>query len=418
MQLLEDEMSDEGDTFKVNVDSLVYGGNGMGRLPDGRAVFVPFVLPGEQAHLRIVDSRRRYARAELVEIINPSNSRIKPRCQHYMVCGGCHYQHMDYQDQIKIKSQILLEQCERIGDIKDPPLEAMIPSPRNWNYRNAVQFHLNTDGKLGYKAAGSQDIVAIEVCHLPIKEIMDTWAMLEFQDSPNLERVELVQGSGEDILLVLRGDDISLPEFELDLPISAVHLSPAGQIILVGNDYVIMEVNERSFSVSAGSFFQVSNEMAGELVDHILENLSLASNMTVLDVYCGVGLFSAFLAPYVKRCIGVEVTPSACQDYAVNLDEFENVKLYEGQAEKILPDLNLSPEVILVHPPRAGLDRVVLDAIVHMRPDTLVYISCDPSTLARDMKRLLKAGFSLEKVTPFDLFPQTFHIESVSFFRT
>jgi 23S rRNA (uracil1939-C5)-methyltransferase len=411
-------MSDEVDTYRVKIDSLVYGGNGMGRLPDGRAVFVPYVLPGEEVNLQIVDSRKRYARAELVEIITPSSDRIKPRCPHYMVCGGCHYQHMSYQDQVKIKSQILHEQCERIGGLIDPPLGEMIPSPRPWNYRNTVQFHLNTEGKLGYIAAGSDQIVAIEECHLPIKEIMDTWATLEFQDSPNLERVELVQGSGENILLILRGDHVSLPELKLDLPVSAVHLSPVGQIILAGNDYVIMEVNGRSFSVSAGSFFQINNEMAGELMDHVLENLSLSADMTLLDIYSGVGLFSAFLAPYVKRCIGVEVTPSACQDYAVNLDEFENIELYEGRAEVVLPGLDLSPEIIIVDPPRAGLDRKVLDTIVQMRPDTLVYISCDPSTLARDMKRLVKAGFSLEKTTPFDLFPQTFHIESVSFFSS
>ncbi|MCJ7622048.1 MAG: class I SAM-dependent RNA methyltransferase, partial [Anaerolineaceae bacterium] len=385
-------MPDEGGNFKVKVDSLVYGGNGMGRLPDGRAVFVPFVLPAEEVNLQIVDSRQRFARADLIEVLTPSSSRIKPRCQHYMVCGGCHYQHLEYQDQEKIKTQILFEQCERIAGINDPPIREMISSPRSWYYRNTVQFHLNRDGKLGYKAAGSNEIVTIKECHLPVKEIMDIWALLEFQDSPNLERVELVQGSGDDLLLVLRGDDFSLPEFELDLPVSAVHLSATGQVILAGNDYVIMEVNERTFSVSAGSFFQVNNAMAGQLVDHVLENLSLSKDMTVLDVYCGVGLFSAFLAPFVKRCIGVEASPSACQDYAVNLDEFENVELFEGRAEKILPHIIVSPDIILVDPPRAGLDRKVLDAIVQLRPDTLVYISCDPATLARDMKRLLKAG--------------------------
>ena len=299
----------------------------------------------------------------------------------------------------------------------EPPVKEIVSAPEAWSYRNTVQFHLNEEGKMGFQAAGSNKVVSIQECYLPMPAICKIWPLLEFKDDVPLARVQLTQGSEEEILLVLWSDDISLPQFELDLPISAVHLSPAGQIILAGNDYLVMEVNGRPFSVSSGSFFQVNNHLAGEMVDHVLDSLDLSPDSIVLDLYCGVGFFSAFLAPHVSRCIGVEAAPSTCQDYAVNLDEFENVELYEGQAEVVLPDLNLSPEIILVDPPRAGLDRKVLDAIVQMRPETLVYVSCDPSTLARDMKRLVKGGFELEKVTPFDLFPQTFHIESVSVFR-
>lgn len=148
----------------------------------------------------------------------------------------------------------------------------------------------------------------------------------------------------------------------------------------------------------------------------MLDSLPLPAE-TILDVYCGVGLFSAFLAPNVKRLIGIESSPSACEDFVINLDEFDNVELYEALAEDALPVLDIHPEVILVDPPRAGLDRRALDAILALKPRTLAYVSCDPSTLARDARRLIAGGYHLKQVTPFDMFPQTYHIESISLFE-
>jgi 23S rRNA (uracil1939-C5)-methyltransferase len=177
-----------------------------------------------------------------------------------------------------------------------------------------------------------------------------------------------------------------------------------------------MQVLGRDFQVSAASFFQVNAVMAAKMVEHVLANLPIPPS-TILDVYCGVGLFSAFLAPKCKRLIGIESSEPACEDFAVNLEEFDNVELYEDVAENVLPALDVQPEIILVDPPRAGLQAEALDAIVKMKPGTVIYVSCDPSTLARDAARLLKGGYHLSSVTPFDLFPQTYHIESISWFE-
>jgi len=152
-------------------------------------------------------------------------------------------------------------------------------------------------------------------------------------------------------------------------------------------------------------------------VAHLLDRLPLAPGVTLLDVYCGVGLFSAFLAGRVGRLIGIEVSPAACRDFAVNLDEFDNVELYEAPAEDVLPSLEVQPDIVLVDPPRAGLERRALEAILDRGPATLAYVSCDPSTLARDAARLLAGGYRLVEVTPFDLFPQTASIESISLFQ-
>jgi len=303
---------------------------------------------------------------------------------------------------------------ERIGGIVNPEVDEVVPSPTVWNYRNTLQFHLTKEGKLGYQGWGTHTVVPVTECHLPEEALNQIWPQIDLEPLPGVERVVLRLGAQEEVLLALESQDPVAPEFSVDIPLSAVHLSPAGKLILAGEDYLLMEVRGRVFKVSAESFFQVNTAQAEAMVAHILKLLPLDQNMTVLDVYCGVGLFSAFIAPRVMRCIGVELSETACEDYAVNLDEFDNVELYIGAAEQILPSLRINPGVAIVDPPRAGLERQALDALIELKPQTIAYVSCDPATLARDIKQLVASGYRLERVTPFDLFPQTFHIEVIA----
>ena len=197
------------------------------------------------------------------------------------------------------------------------------------------------------------------------------------------------------------------------------HVFDEHAVVMAGNDHILISVLDRDFRVSAASFFQVNTAMAEKMVNHLLSRLPATPSATLLDVYCGAGLFSAFLAPKFERLIGIESSSSACEDFAFNLDEFDNVELYEGLAEETLPPLvgqfaNLP--YILVDPPRSGLEKRVVDSILDLSPQVLMYVSCDPSTLARDARRLIDGGYHLSEVTPFDLFPQTYHIESISLF--
>ncbi|OGN74345.1 MAG: hypothetical protein A2X25_05495 [Chloroflexi bacterium GWB2_49_20] len=405
----------------VSLDKFTYGGDAMGRLPDARAVFVPFALPGEHVRIRLLEEKQGYARAELLEVIQTSPERIPARCPHFGVCGGCHYQHMPYTSQLEVKTSILRDQLTRIGQIPNPPIQPIQSCPNPWNYRNHVQFHLQPDGHLGFLSPNSRRIVPVSECHLPEAPLNALWPQLELEAETGIERLSLRLGANEDILLLLESRQPEIPGLELQAGISVVHLFEGESLVLAGDDHIRVEIQptslsqNRSFHVSAGSFFQVNTRMAEELVDHLLANLP--DNLdTLLDVYCGAGLFSAFLAPHVRRLIGIEVSPTACEDFSLNLDEFDNVELYEATAEQALPALQLKPDVILVDPPRAGLERSALEAMLAMQPKTLAYISCDPATLARDARRLLSGGYQLQQVTPFDLFPHTFHIESVSFF--
>lgn len=410
-------MSELKQPILVEVTAPVYGGECIGRLPDGRAVFVPYTLPGEQVRIELVEEKRGFARARLLEVTQPAAARIAPRCVHYSVCGGCHYQHTDYATQLNIKQTVVRDQLERIGGVANPTVAEVVPSPAAWNYRNTVQFHITADGKIGYQGWGTHRVVPISECHLPEDALNQIWPQLDLEPLPGIERINLRLGAEDEALLALESSDIAAPEFSVDFPLSAVHLSPAGRLVLAGDDYLLMKINERVFKVSAESFFQVNTAQAEAMIDHMLEILQLDENKTVLDVYCGVGLFSAFIAPRVKRCIGVEFSESACDDYAVNLDEFDNVELYVGAAEEILPGLNVQPDIVVVDPPRAGMERAALDALIHLQPQTIVYVSCDPATLARDVKRLVTAGYHLEQVTPFDLFPQTYHIETITLLK-
>lgn len=404
-------------TVELRLEKHAYGGDAMGRLPDGRAVFVPFGLPGERVRLRLTEQKRGFARGELVEIVEVSPRRIVPRCIHFGICGGCHYQHLAYEEQLRAKTEILHDQLTRIGKIEDPPVREIVASPGPWNYRNHIQFHLTEDGRLGYVRAQALAVFAVTECHLPEGPINLFWPQLEFEPGTTIERVSLRSGTEDDLMLVLESDSPESPGLEIEAGISIAHVYEDNALVIAGNDHVTISVLGRDFRVSAASFFQANTAMAEKMVTHLMTRLPLTSATTLLDVYCGTGLFSAFLASKCERVIGIESSPSACEDFAFNLDEFENVELYQGSAEQVIPYLELEPDIVLVDPPRAGLGTPVVDGLLKLNPGTIAYVSCDPSTLARDAARLSKGGYMLKEVTPFDLFPQTFHIESISFFE-
>jgi 23S rRNA (uracil1939-C5)-methyltransferase len=329
---------------------------------------------------------------------------------------------MPYDEQLKAKKTILRDQLERIGKLKDPPIHETIPAHDPWDYRNHVQFHLTQNGQLGYHQARSDEVFPIQECHLPAPTLNTVWPQLDFENITKIDRIGLRLGVDDDVQLILESNDLTPPEMSIeDLPISAVHISPAGSLVLAGSPTVVIEVLERPFRVSAGSFFQTNTAMAQKMVTHLLDylknNKTLNESAILLDAYCGVGLFSAFLAPKVGRLIGIEISPSATEDFEYNLDEFDNVELYEASVKQALPGLSINPDVIIVDPPRAGIDREAMDNLINLAAPLLVYISCDPATLARDTRRLTAEGYHLEQVTPFDLFPQTYHIESISFWK-
>ncbi|NTV37575.1 MAG: class I SAM-dependent RNA methyltransferase, partial [Anaerolineaceae bacterium] len=381
------------------------------------AILAHYGIPTERSNVKVVNEKRGYANGEIQETLEPSKDRITPRCAHFGMCGGCQYQHLPYTIQLQVKESVFSDQLKRVGGIENPPVLPIVPSPEEWNYRNNVQFHLTRDGKLGYQKTASHEIIPITECPILSQPLNDLWPNLSIEPFPGLERIQIRAGSLDEQLVILETAADALPEMELDIPVSVVQMDPNGTVVLAGENGNLFQILGREFDVSAGAFFQVNTAQAENMVNHVMQLISPVENGTLLDVYCGVGLFTAFLAPHFTRVLGVEASEAACDNFAMNLNEFEHVELYMGPAEVVLPALQVPVDVVLVDPPRSGVDREALQAILALEPTSLIYVSCDPATLARDAKSILAAGYRYIQATPFDMFPQTGHVESISLFQ-
>ena len=398
----------------VEISSLVYGGNGLGRLPNGKAIFVPFVLPDETVKINIREEKKHFAYGELIAIEKKNESRITPKCKHFGQCGGCHYQHIPYDQQLRYKHAIFTEQIRRIGGLEHPHVEEIIPCNLEWQYRNVLQFHLTQNGDLAFMDAAQAHPFKVEECYLPKEEISKIWPLLAFDKENEIQRIEIRQNELDSVLVVLDGNRATIPEIEIASSISVVHTNSDDRVVVAGDDYVIISLSNKVFQVSAGSFFQTNFISAKAMVDTVIE-MADGYCGTLMDLYCGVGLFSSFLADSFDQIVGIEASNFACTDYAVNLDSYDHISLYEGTVESVLPGINVAPDCVVVDPPRKGINRFAIDALAEKNPPAIIYVSCNPSTLARDVKRLERYGYILERSVLIDMFPQTYHIESVNY---
>jgi 23S rRNA (uracil1939-C5)-methyltransferase len=406
------------DTFELTLDDMAHGGSAIGRHA-GRAIFVPYAIPGERIVARITDARTRYAFAEGVTLLEPSPHRVTPRCAHFGPgrCGGCHFQHIDYAAQLDYKRAIVIDQFKRIGGLTNVTVYPAIPSPDEWGYRNHATFHVDGEGNLCYIGTNNHTLIPVEECHIIRPELLDLLNELNFEDMPELDRVRLQIGSDGDLMVILSSPDDQPPELEVSIPVSINFvLSDNEPVNLIGSSNVAYSVHGRRFRVTAGGFFQVNLPQAEKLVDLVLERLNLQGSETVLDLYAGVGLFTAFIAERASLVTSIESYPPAVTDADENLADLDNIDLIEGSVEDVLAELEGPVDAVVVDPPRTGVEPAALDILDDLGARTIVYVSCEPATLARDAKRLIAKGFRLVDVQPVDMFPQTYHIECVAHF--
>jgi 23S rRNA (uracil1939-C5)-methyltransferase len=405
--------------FDLEITGMAHGGNAIGRL-QGRTIFVPYALPGERITARLTQDRGRFAYAEAIGLKGkPSTERAEPPCPHFGPgkCGGCHWQHIKYDAQLRFKEQIVRDQLQRLGGVVNPIVYPAIPSPDPWHYRSHVTFSVADNGKLGFIGTDNEKVVPVEDCLIMRPELSELFHEVEF-DLPTLARVRMQVGSeSADVLLALTTSDDQPPGLEVDIRAS-VNFLPSDNvpINLVGSTHVRYTIKHRTFRVTAGGFFQVNIPQAEKLVELVLDRLNLQGDESVLDLYSGVGLFTAFLAERASLVTSVESYPPAVTDADENLADLENVELIEGSVEDVLGALDGPFDAVVVDPPRQGLEGVALDSIVRHHPKIIVYVSCDPATLARDTKRFATHGYYLRNVQPVDMFPQTYHIEAVAVF--
>jgi 23S rRNA (uracil1939-C5)-methyltransferase len=410
---------DPDDVFELELTQMAHGGSAIGR-HEGRTIFVPYAIPGERITARIVQDKGRFARAQGLTLLEASDARVTPRCPHFGPgrCGGCHWQHIDYPAQLEFKRQVVIDQMERLGGFHDLAVHPTMASPDPWQYRSHITFHLTGDGQLGFVSTDDEHVIPVEECHIIRPELLDLFYSLDLAGIDNLERVRLQVGTdGAERLVVLSTTDDQPPEIESDLPVSINFLfSDNEPFNLIGAGHVHYTIKGRTFRVTAGSFFQVNLPQAEVLVDLVLNRLDVHRPENVLDLYAGVGLFTAFLAERAALVTSVESYPPAVSDADDNLADFDNVDLIEGAVEDALPEQAGPYAAAVVDPPRTGMEPAALDALAALSPRKIVYVSCDPATLARDAKRLVAKGYRLIDVQPVDMFPQTYHIEAVGAF--
>jgi 23S rRNA (uracil1939-C5)-methyltransferase len=401
-------------SVELTLTGMANGGAALGRDEQKRVIFVPQAIMGERVEVELVEEKKRFAHAQLLKVLEAAPSRTTPRCPHFGPCGGCQYQHIEYEAQLRFKEMIVRDQLGRIGGLPDAPIGPTLGRPDPWHYGLEVTFSPTTEGEPGFWSPQRNEVMPIETCYIIRPSLL---ALFEDMDLalPGMRRVTLRTNENGALLVAMETDDEEPPALETNLPISvALVLRDGTAVNLVGENYLVQTVKEHDFRVSAASFFY--NNVAGAelIIETVQQFAALTGGETVLELFSGVGTLTRFLAEKAKEVVSVEVNGDAAEDMAVNLETAENITLYQGLVEEIVPLLTLSPDVMVVDPPTSGLPVEVMDEIRRLAPDRLIYSSADLATLARDARRLTESGYKLIELQPIDMFPQTFEIHTVS----
>jgi 23S rRNA (uracil1939-C5)-methyltransferase len=381
------------ETVTVHIESLVFGGAGLARLPGGRVAFVLYAAPGELVEATVERSHPDYVDAVATRVIEPSPDRVTPRCPLFGECGGCQLQHMAYPAQLAAKEAIVREQLRRIGHLDDSVVRPIVGAADPWAYRNHLRFSTGKKyGDVGFISRRGRGLLTVETC-----PIADPWVN---------ELLPRLQGNAAGLHQVQVRHNAATGDFLINPAIAGLPV-PSGQKLYVE------ELAGHRFQVSAAAFFQVNSAQAEQMVRLVGEALPERGE-TLVDAFAGVGTFAVIFAGRFERVIAIEESHSAARDTETNVATTPNVEIRPGKVEAILPLLDARPDAIILDPPRPGCAPPVLGAIAEFRPGTVVYVSCNPATLARDLRILVDSGYALDAVTPLDMFPQTGHIECVA----
>lgn len=405
------------ETITLTLITMANGGSAMGHDAEDHPVFVPFTIPGEKVTVEIEEQKAHFARASLLEVLEPSASRVVPRCPHFGECGGCQFQHIAYDAQVALIPQIVADQLKRIGGFENVQVNTPIPHDPAWGYRAQVELSPVTGGGLGFWSPTKRQVIPIETCPIIREELFDLWQDVDLE-LPGLRKLTLRIGDDEALLAALEIDEAEPPELEADFPVSvSIILPDRTSAVLVGDTYSVQTINGRDFRVSPGCYFAPNSGMRTAVITTLLSLAKLQGTETVLDAYSGAGILTAFLAEQAQSVIAIEINEDAANDAIVNLNHTENVSLYQGWLEDVLPTLDVPFDVIVLDPTAKGLSTTAVDDIIARTCPKLLYISEDIATLARDGKRLAKAGYRLVEVQPIDSSPQTFHFQTVSLWQ-
>lgn len=450
----------KNDIVTLDIVDCGTNGEGIGKA-DGFTVFVKDAVIGDRVTAKIMKAKKNYGYGRLMEILTPSPDRVEPVCPSARQCGGCQLQALSYEKQLEFKAAKVRGHLERIGGFTDLPMEPVLGMEEPFHYRNKAQFPVgrNRDGKIvtGFYAGRTHSIIENRDCALGVpqnKEILDR--VIGYMETYGISSYDEATGKGlirhvftrcgyhtGEIMVCIVANGSKLP-YQQELVESLREIPGMVSITLNinknrnnvilgekiqalwGQEYITDKIGDISYQISPLSFYQVNPQQTWKLYSKALEYADLHGEETVWDLYCGIGTISLFLAQKAKFVRGVEIVPAAIEDARRNasLNGIRNAEFFVGKAEEVLPDYyadyaahhpgeNARADVIVVDPPRKGCDEVLLDTIVEMQPDRVVYVSCDSATLARDLKYLCERGYQVKKVCPVDMFPMTVHVETV-----
>ncbi|MGA7522067.1 MAG: 23S rRNA (uracil(1939)-C(5))-methyltransferase RlmD [Acidobacteriaceae bacterium] len=418
--------------MKLRIEKAIYGGAGLGRA-EGKAVFVPFALPGEMVEAAIAEENKSYATAELVEVLEPSGDRRAAPCPYFGACGGCHYQHAEYAAQVEMKRAILRETLERARIREIPEIEAVTGEP--FGYRNRVRLHVEKNPfHLCYKRRNSHVNLVVEVCPIAAPVLEAALAVLNREGEGLglgawVREVELFTDDAQAAVLVGLWTERPQQEAAQDMEkcwrqlqkmlpalvgagvFSTERGATTGRLLAqAGEGALVYRAGARGYRVSLGSFFQVNRFLVDRLVELVTGG---TKGETAWDLYAGVGLFSLALTEGFGEVVAVESGGAAVRDLRENLRGSRH-RVVSAETAAFLRRAKGTPDLVVVDPPRAGLGREVTTLLGNVRARNVTYVSCDPATLSRDVAALLESGYRLAKMHLVDLFPQTFHLESVT----
>jgi 23S rRNA (uracil1939-C5)-methyltransferase len=435
-------MSDDrsATALRARVERLVYQGNGLGRLPDGRVFFVPYAAPGDEVAIRVREARGDFVTASLAAVLHPGEGRTEPRCPYFGRCGGCQWQHLDHETQVRWKQRVLEELLRRVGKLEGLPVSAPLTPLRPWEYRARAQLKVAGRAAVGFCERETNRVVDVAACPLLDGRLNAVLRVLRAMRTPHLaalfpglREIWLAAGTGtEDVLVSLfaRPRERGASRLLLHTLQEAVP-GVRGVVLLAGEprenptlaDWhgqpsLVEQVGPYRFRVGPTAFFQVNGLAAGSLTALVEEFAGLTGSERVLDVHCGVGTFTVPLAHRAAEVVGIEAGEAAAKDAEQNLaaNACPGARVVHGRAEQLVPALTSEGrwDVVVLDPPRSGCSRSLLDALGRHAPRRIVYVSCDPSTLARDLAVLTRSGFVCRRLQPVDLFPQTYHLETVA----
>jgi 23S rRNA (uracil1939-C5)-methyltransferase len=451
-----------GDEYDVAIETLAYGGKGVGRLAGeagkrGMTVFVPRAAPGDRLRVRLEQVRRRHAEASVLRIDAPGPGRVEPVCRHYDEgCGGCSWQHLAYEEQLRTKEAIVRDSLERIGEFRDLEIAPIVAAAEPWFYRNKMEFTFNARDGLGLHRSGDwRRVVEISECRLESELAMQVLEYArEFASRHNFSSWdpesktgflrEIVirhgRGSGQTMVALVtspgsfpRAAEFAAGVRDLDTSVvsvlRAVRDARSSDIVeidvLSGNAVIVERVGGLDFNVGLRTFFQTSTTQAERMLEIVraevgagLERVGVGAAGQVLDVFCGVGFFTLGLADLVAEAVGVEIVEASIVAARENArtNSIENCAFYAGDARRTLPEIlerHGTPGVIVIDPPRSGAGGKVMRRLARTQAPRLVYVSCNPTTLARDLQEMEPFGYRIQSVQPIDLFPQTYHVETI-----